>query len=126
MGKPRIFKTKWFQRCARKEQIDDGTLLEAVTRAEKGLIDANRGGGVIKQRIARPGQGKSGGYRTVIVFRHEHRAVFTYGFAKSERANIERDEEKEFKVAAKHILAVTEKQLAEIVSRGDFVEVKNA
>ncbi len=67
-----------------------------------------------------------GGYRTVIVFRHEHRAVFMYGFAKSERANIERDEEKEFKVAAKHILALTEKQLADLVSRGDFVEVKNA
>ncbi len=49
-----------------------------------------------------------------------------YGFAKSERANIERDEEKEFKVAAKHILALTEKQLADLVSRGDFVEVKNA
>lgn len=53
MGKPRIFKTKWFRRFARKEGIEDAVLVEAVPRAEKGQIDANLAGGVIKQRIAR-------------------------------------------------------------------------
>jgi len=103
-------------------------LLEAVARAvartEKGQIDADLGGGVIKQRIARPGQGKSGGYRTIILFRQGDCAVFMYGFAKSERDNIRADEEKEFKEAAKHVLALTEKQLAELVREGDFMEVK--
>jgi len=124
MGKPRVFKTKWFQRFARKEKIEDAALLEAVSRAQKGQVDADLGGGVIKQRMARPGQGKSGGYRTIILFRQGDRAVFVYGFAKSERDNIRADEEKEFKEAAKHVLALTEKQLAELVREGDFVEVK--
>jgi len=125
MGKPRVLKTKWLQRFARKEEIGDAALLEAVARAEKGQIDADLGGGVIKQRVARPGQGKSGGYRTIILFRQGKRAVFMYGFAKSERDNIEEDEVKEFKEAAKHVLALTERQLAALVRKGDFVEVKH-
>jgi len=87
-------------------------------------MDADLGGGVIKQRIARAGKGKSGGYRTVILFRRGERAVFMYGFAKSDRENIDADEEKQFKEAAKHVLALTEKQLGELVREGDFVEVK--
>ena len=98
---------------------------EAVARAEKGQIDADLGGEVIKQRIARPGQGKSKGYRTIIFFRRGTRAFFVYGFAKSQRANINNDEETRFKEAAKHVLALTEKQLAELLKRGDFVEVKS-
>jgi hypothetical protein len=100
MGKLRVFKTKWFQRFARREEIEDSALAEAAARADKGQIDANLGGGIIKQRIARPGQGRSGGYRTVIVFRQRDRAVFMYGFAKSARANIAAEEEREFKEAA--------------------------
>jgi hypothetical protein len=125
MGKPRVFKTRWFQRFARKEKIGDAVLLDAVARAEKGQVDADLGGRVIKQRIARPGQGKSGGYRTIILFQQGERAVFVYGFAKSERANIDVDEEKQFKEAARHVLRLTEKQLAELVKNGDFVEVKS-
>ncbi len=120
----RIFKSKWFQRFARKEGIDDAALLEAVERAGKGQIDANLGGEVIKQRIARPGQGKSKGYRTIIIFRRGERAVFIYGFAKSRRGDIRDDEEEQFKEAAKHILSLTEKQLAALLKRGDFVEVR--
>ena len=124
MGEPRVFKTKWFQRFARKEKLAEASLLEAVDRAEEGLVDADLGGGVIKQRIARPGQGRSGGYRSIVLFRRGERAVFIYGFAKSERDNIRPDEEKEFKEAAKYVLALTEKQLRELVREGDFVEVK--
>jgi hypothetical protein len=85
----RIFKSRWFQRFARKEGITDSALVEAVARAEKGQIDADLGGGVIKQRIGRPGQGKSKGYRTIIFFRRDDiagttRAFFVYGFAKSQ------------------------------------------
>ena len=123
MAKPRVFKTRWFQRFARSEKIRDAVLLDAVARAEKGQLDADLGGGVIKQRIARPGQGKSGGYRTIILFKQGQRAVFVYGFAKSERENIDADEEKQFKEAARHVLRLTEKQIAELIKEGDFVEV---
>lgn len=87
-----VFKTRWFARFARQEGIDDRNLVEAIRRAEKGLIDADLGGGLIKQRIARQGQGRSGGYRTIVAYRSKHRAIFLYGFAKSGRANIEPDE----------------------------------
>ncbi len=101
------------------------SLCEAVARAERGQIDADLGGGVIKQRIARPGQGRSKGYRTIIFFRRGDKAFFVYGFAKSQRANIDDDEKEKYKEAAKHVLALTEKHLAELLKRGDFVEVKS-
>jgi hypothetical protein len=121
----RIFKSRWFQRFAGKEGIADAVLREAVARAEKGLIDADLGGEVIKQRIARPGQGKSKGYRTIVFFRRGAKAFFVYGFAKSQRANIDDDEEEQFKEAAALVLALTETQLAVRLERGDFVEVKS-
>ena len=70
--------------------MTDSALREAVQRAESGLIDADLGGGVIKQRVARAGKGKSGGYRTLILFRQGDRAIFAFGFAKSAQANISR------------------------------------
>ena len=121
----RLFKSKWFQRFARKEGIADALLLEAVARAQHGRIDADLGGEVIKQRIARAGQGKSKGYGTIIFFRRGTRAFFMYGFAKNQRANVADDEKERFKDAAKFVLALTEKQLAELLQRGDFVEVKS-
>ncbi len=120
----RIFKSRWFQRFARKEGIADAALCEAIVRAEKGQIDADLGGGVIKQRIARPGQGRSKGYRTIILFRRGAKAFFVYGFAKSRRANID-DEEQQFKEAAKIVLSLTENALAVRLKRGDFVEAKS-
>lgn len=121
----RIFQSRWFQRFAWKEGITDAVLCDAIARAEKGQIDARLGGEVIKQRIARPGHGRSKGYRTIILFRHGAKAFFVYGFGKSQRANIDDDETEQFKQAAKHVLSLTEKQLAELLKRGDFVEVKN-
>jgi hypothetical protein len=120
----RIFKSKWFQRFARKEGIADAALQEAADRADKGQIDADLGGEVIKQRIARRGQGRSSGYRTIILFRRGTKTFFLYGFPKSQRPNIDADELKQFREAAKHVLALTERQLAELLKRGDFIEVK--
>jgi hypothetical protein len=88
----RVFKTKWFVRFARRSRIDDAMLLEAIMRAERGLIDADLGGGIIKQRVARPNEGRSGGFRTIVGYRSQERAVFLYGFAKNERDNIKADE----------------------------------
>jgi hypothetical protein len=83
------------------------------------------GGEVVKQRIARPGEGRSKGYRTIIFFRRGAKAFFVYGFAKSRRSNISDDEQEQFKKAAKFVLALTEKQLGELLKRGDFVEIES-
>jgi hypothetical protein len=58
-------------------------LAEAIARAERGMVDAALGGGLIKQRVARQGQGKSGGWRTLIAYRKGDRAVFLFGFART-------------------------------------------
>jgi hypothetical protein len=88
----RIFITRWFARFAPRERITEGGLWEAIDRAERGLVDADLGGGIIKQRVARSGQGRSGGYRMIVAYRTGVRAVFLYGFAKRERENIDPDE----------------------------------
>jgi len=87
-----VFKTKWLARFARRERITDGSLREAIDRAERGIVDADLGGGLIKQRVAREGRGRSGGYRMLVAWRQQGRAVFLYGFAKSEQDNISFDE----------------------------------
>jgi len=119
----RIFKNAWFERFARKQRIADAALLDAVQRAERGLVDADLGGGVIKQRVARPGQGKSGGYRTIILYKQDERAFFVFGFAKSDQSNIEDDEEAMFKQLALEVLALSDEQLAELIAKGRFSEV---
>ncbi|WP_241053184.1 type II toxin-antitoxin system RelE/ParE family toxin [Achromobacter xylosoxidans] len=119
----RVFKNAWFERFARKQGIADQALLEAIEQAGQGLIDADLGGGVIKQRVARPGQGKSSGFRTIILYRTAERAFFVYGFAKSDRDNIDDDEKAEFKKAAVHVLGLSEEHLAELIQKGLFSEV---
>ena len=93
----KIFKNAWFGRFARKEKIPAKALWDAALRAENGQIDADLGGGVIKQRIACPGECKSKGYRSVMLFRKGETAFFVYGFPKSELGNIREDEEEQFK-----------------------------
>ena len=119
----RIFKNAWFERFARKQGITDKALLEAIKRAERGLVDADLGRGVIKQRVARSGQGKSGGFRTIILYRTAERAFFVYGFAKRDRENIDDDEEAMFKKAAVHVLGLSEEHLAALILKGQFSEV---
>jgi hypothetical protein len=76
----KVYKIKGFMRFQRRERIADTALLEAMRMAERGPVDADLGGGLIKQRISRPGQGKSGGFRTLIAYRRGERAVFQFGF----------------------------------------------
>src|SRR5262249_29760220 len=99
------------------------TLCQAVRDAERGLIAADLGRGVIKQRIARPGRGKSGGFRTMILFRAGTRAIFVHGFAKNEKDNIERDELAALKKLAAELLSYDEQTLARVVASGVLLEV---
>jgi hypothetical protein len=98
-------------------------LCEAILDAERGLIAADLGGGVIKQRIARPGEGKSGGFRTLIVFRAGARAFFVHGFAKNEKDNIGEDELVALKKLATELLAYDDKAIVRVVAFGTLTEV---
>ena len=119
----RVFKTKRFMQFARRERIADANLREAVQRAARGLIDADLGGGVIKQRVARPGQGRSGGYRVLIAYRARGRSVFLFGFAKSELDNIDDDQLDTLRDIAADWLKADDAVIARALKEGKLMEV---
>ena len=121
----RVFKSKWFARYARREQITEKSLSEAIARAELGLIDADLGGGLIKQRVARKGQGRSGGYRMIVAYRARNRAVLLFGFAKNERENIESDELVFLRRLAENWLAADSATIQAEIEAGNLQEVKD-
>lgn len=96
-----------------------------MERAESGLVDADLGGGVIKQRVARPGKGKSGGYRTLILFRQGDRAIFAFGFAKSAQANISKADLALLRNAAAEALEWSDEELDRLVASEALVEIED-
>jgi hypothetical protein len=119
----RVFKTKTFARFARKQSIDDATLRRAIENADRGLVDADLGAGVIKQRAARVGQGKRSGYRTIVLYRTAERALFVYGFAKNEQDNIEDVDLKDYRQLADEVLNWKEMQVANVLTTGAWIEI---
>jgi hypothetical protein len=120
----RIFKSKPFARFADAEDIADAALCGAVKAAEAGNVDANLGSGVIKQRIARAGQGKSGGFRSIILYRRGDKAFFVHGFAKKDKDNIDSKELRAFRKLAEIMLAMTDEQIKAAQKNRTFTEVK--
>lgn len=119
----RIFLNAWFSRFATKEKISWDVLIDAVERAERGLIDADLGGGVIKQRLARPGAGKSKGFRSIVLYKQGDRAFFVYGFPKNDLGNIRKDEEALFKKSARSILSLSDEQIQVLMNKGQLEEI---
>jgi hypothetical protein len=95
-----------------------------VPELEAGQWDADLGGGVYKQRIARAGAGKSGAYRLIIFFRSGERTFFEYGFAKSDRGNISKIQLKNLKKKAKSLLSLSEEQLKLLLATETYLEIK--
>jgi hypothetical protein len=114
----RVFKSRVFAQFCRKQRLADAALCGTLSRMLAGAIDANLGGGVFKQRIARPGQGKSGGFRTIVILRIGEIALFAYGFAKNERDNIDAADLSDFRLLAKEAFQYDEKTIAELISAG--------
>jgi hypothetical protein len=119
----RIFRTKSFGRFQRKERISDRALHDAIGRAERGLIDADLGHGLIKQRVARPGEGRSGGFRTVIAYRVGVRAFFLFGFAKSGQANLSKADERDLRDFGALLLALDARGIETMIVGRELTEV---
>ena len=122
----RIFKNTWFTRFADKEGITDNELSKMVSQLEAGQADADLGSGVYKIRIARPGEGKSGGYRVIVFFRSEERTFFQYAYPKSSRDNIDQKELRSYKRMAKTRFAMSNSELAVAINAGEFIEIGEA
>ncbi|MDF1721759.1 MAG: type II toxin-antitoxin system RelE/ParE family toxin [Minwuia sp.] len=121
----RIFKTVPFGRFARRNGIEDSALRDAAERASRGLVDADLGGGVVKQRVARKGQGRSGGFRTILLFRNGEIVFFAYGFAKKDRENIGKDELQAFRMLADQMLNFGDAEVQAAIRNHTIFEVEN-
>jgi hypothetical protein len=121
----RIFKAKWLARFARREGIDDQSLCAAIERAERGLIDADLGGGLIKQRVARPGRGRSSGYRMIVGYRMKDRAIFLFGFAKKMRETLEDEDLLSLREKAEIWLATDDARLQKELETGNLQEIRD-
>jgi len=118
-----IYKNRWFDRWARKEGLTTRSLCDAVREMAAGLYEADLGGGLLKKRIARPGQGKSGGFRTLVATNKGNRWIFVYGFPKNERSNIDKDEEEALKKLAALLLSLTTQAVDKAKLAGELMEV---
>ncbi len=119
-----VYKNKPFARFARKAQISDADLWKAALSANEGVVDADLGGGVIKQRIARAGEGKSGGSRTLLLLRRGDRAVYVFGFEKKDMANISAKELLVYRDLADIYLDCPVAEMERRVEEGVMIEVQ--
>jgi len=119
----RVFKNTRFTRFADKEGITDDSLRETVGLLEAGQFDADLGGDVYKMRMARDGEGKSGGYRVIVAFKRGRRTFYVEGFAKSDRDNIGRREKKNFKDMARKYLGFSDEAIDLAIKAGSFIEI---
>jgi len=120
----RVLKTRTFARWARRESLADRELCRAVSEMKEGLIDARLGAGVFKKRVARPGQGKSGGYRVIVASNLGDRWVFMFGFAKNERDNVDDEELRLIKRLAASFMGMNSEKLRQAIEAGELIEVR--
>jgi hypothetical protein len=118
-----VFVNKKFRRFANENALSDAVLCRAVQEISTGLTHANLGGGVYKQRIARKGKGKSGGFRTIVFFKAHTIAFFILGYAKNVQDNLGRDEVTGLKDLAGRMLSYDEKTIALALRNGALEEI---
>jgi len=114
-------KTKWVAKWAKKHKVDDEKLILAIEDLEDNLSSSNLGGGLFKVRVASTNSGKSGGFRTLIVYREDDKAVVVYGFAKKEQENLSKSELLAFKSLSKDILSQSDSDLKMAIEQGVFI-----
>lgn len=119
----RVFKTRHFSRWARKAGLADKALCQAVQEMERGLIDADLGGGVVKKRVALPGRGKSGSARTLVATNKGSRWFFVFGFEKNVRSNIDDKELEALQGIAADLLKLTSGQVDKAVESSTLEEI---
>ena len=116
-------KTKWFSKWAKKQHLSDNTLLDVIEDMKKNLSSVNLGGGLFKVRVASLDSGKSSGFRTIIIYREDDRAVIVYGFSKKEQDNLDKSELKSFKKMSKDILNLTHEEIKIAIQNKVFVKI---
>ncbi len=117
-------KTKWFNKWAKKNTVSDKSLQKTIENLSNNLGTTDLGGGLYKIRTSKLGHGKSGSFRTIVVFREADIAIFVYGFAKTDKNNLDREELKYFKKLAKDLLKIEKTKYIELEKQGSFISLK--
>ncbi|MEH2064084.1 MAG: type II toxin-antitoxin system RelE/ParE family toxin [Nostoc sp.] len=103
--------------------MDDLSLCAAVNEMMAGLYEADLGGGLFKKRIARSGQRKRGGFRTLVASNKGNCWFFVFGFPKNQRSNINKKEEEALKKLASVLLSYTPQDLEKTKLENELMEV---
>ncbi len=109
--------TKWFKRWSKKAKLNTENMLETIENLEAGLSTSDLGSHLYKVRVKRSNSGKSSGFRTIIVYKENDRAIFLYGFGKNEKENIDKAELQYFKKLGNDLLALSNDQLKESIAQ---------
>ena len=117
-------KTKWFHKWTKKNNISNEILLQTIKNIANSFNVISLGSNLFKVRVPKQGKGKSGGYRTLVVYRKSKTAIFVYGFAKNEKDNLEKDELKYFKKFAKDLLKINESEFTKLKKEGAFFDIE--
>jgi hypothetical protein len=118
-----VYVTKEFARFARKARLTDAALIRAAGDIRVGRYDVDLGAGVFKQRIAREGSGKSGGFRVIILFKIGSHAFLAHGFAKNTKPNVTAKELNALKRLAGIFFGFSDEQIRAAEAAGELTEV---
>ena len=116
-----LLKTRWFNKWAKKNSISNDILLRTIESLTKNLNVINLGAGLHKIRTPGIGKGKSGGYRTIVVYKEKVKAIFVYGFSKAEKDNLDKEELRHFKKLAKDLLQISVNEYSRQIELGNFI-----
>ncbi len=119
----RIFTVPDFIKFVKKERIADAALVDAIERVERGLVDSYLGGGLIKLRVARPGQGRSRGFRTIVACSLGARAFFLVGYGKNDLDNIGDTTLARLRLIAEELQRLTDDELDSLTASGTMREI---
>ena len=108
---------KWFNKWSKKAKLANEDLLEAITNLEKGLSTSDLGNYLFKIRVKRENSGKSSGFRTIVVYKKNDRAIFVYGFGKNEKENISKTELQYFKKLADDLINLNSEQIEQFIEQ---------
>lgn len=116
--------TKWFKKWAKKSNLKDLNLLETIDNLENGLSTADLGSNLFKVRVRREHSGKSSGFRTIVIYKENERAIFLYGFGKNEKDNISKTELYYFKTLGNDFLALDQEQIEQLVEQKSLFDIE--
>jgi len=118
------FTTKWFKKWAKKSKLKDKDLLETIENLKDGLSTADLGSNLFKVRVKRENSGKSSGFRTIVVYKENKRAIFLYGFGKNEKENITKTELLYFKKLGNDFLALSPNEIKQLIENMSLFNIE--